>query len=293
MDTRPTTRLKSPCVRPVVVRGALLAAILFVLPLGAGCLEGDAPVLPRDERGEPLTEGVEGDAGWPALEDATIRPGVLVRALEQDCPSNFVFTRPDNASVFLGVTAYCLRGMRIGDYVTVDPGRTDAVALVVYSSAVTMAERGETDDAMLEYNDFAVVRIEPEFRHLVHPAMLGIGGPTAIADVPSIAEGDMLVTYGEVADGAPESVRQSVVTGRAGDWAILTYGAPTLPGRMGTGVVTPAGEAVGLMVTLGVVPNPGANAVARLDAVMAYAREHANLEMTLATWGMTPSPVLH
>jgi hypothetical protein len=280
-------------VRHRVVRGAVSLVLLLLLPLGAGCLGGAAPLSPGKGAGEALTEGVTTDPGWPALEEATIRPGTLVRALQRDCLSNFVFTRPDNTSVFLGVTSYCVEGMLVGEYVVLDPGRTDAPAMLVYNSMATMVERGESDPHMLEYNDFAVVRVEPAFRHLVHPAMLGLGGPAGPADAAGVAMGDTLLTYAPPADILPDvpalAVRQSVVTGRAGDWALLTYGAPPgIPGRLGTGVLTPEGAAIGIVVTLGVVPDPGANAVARLDTLMAYAREHANLQMDLSTWAFEP-----
>lgn len=263
-----------------------LAALLVPLLL-AGCL--DSTVSVAVEPGDRLARGVTDDVGWPALEDATIRPGVKVQALRHECISNFVFMRPDNTSIFLGVSSFCVEGMRIGELLLVDPGRSDAEAMLIYSSWITMAEIGTTDPAAREYNDFAVLRISPQFRHLVHPAILGHGGPVGVADAGALATGDEVLTYGPALDGAPTRFRQGVVTGRVDDWALLVHGAPPmLPGSMGSAVLTPDGRAVGITVNLGVAPNPGANGVARLDAVMAYALEHANLIMDLATWELLP-----
>lgn len=267
---------------------ALLATLLLVPLALAGCLDGATPSVTVEEVGERVTHGVTSNLEWPALEDAPIRPGVKVQALLRDCLSNFVFVRPDNTSVFLGVSAFCVEGMGVGEFVLVDPGRTDAEAMIVYSSWITMAEVGTTDASAREYNDFAVLRIKDEFRHLVHPAVLGYGGPTGLADIDALATGAEVLTYGPALDAAPApDVKRGIVTGRVDGWALLVHGMPpTLPGSMGTAVMTPDGRAVGHAVNLGVAPHPGANGVARLDAVMAYALEHANLMMDLATWDL-------
>jgi hypothetical protein len=55
---------------------------------------------------------------------------------------------------------------------------------------------------------------------------------------------------------------------------------------MGGPVLTPDGQAVGILVNLGVKPGAGANGVARIDALMQYARENAQLDMRLATWDL-------
>lgn len=271
-----------------LVFAVMMAAL--VLPL-AGCLDGTVPsVVPEGER---LSEGVTQDPGWPALEDATIRPGVLVEAKSRTCPSNFLFARPDNTSLFLGIAAHCVQDMVVGEWVLVDPGRTDAPALLAYSSWQTMAELGVDDPQMLDFNDFAVLRLDPAFRMFAHPAIVRFGGPAAMGDADALDLGDEVVSYAEPDAGSPDLGAWKAVVTKRHDWGLLTYGAPPeLPGRLGTGVMTPDGRAVGLTVSLGAVPDPASNGVARLDAVMAFALEHANLVMELQTWPLLESPGL-
>lgn len=262
------------------MRALLLLAAL--LPL-AGCLDGAT---------EPLAEGVTDDGisvdlrlngGWPATDDAVIRPGVTIHTPARDCASNFLFMRPDNGTLFIGTTAYCVSDLPVGTVATI--GDSTHLAVLAYSSWHTMAEHGEQDADALEYNDFAVFYIDSSARRDAHPALMGALGPTALADSGALSIGDRVLARAPPAVPLQSAWRDFTITGEAGDWALLAHAAPpTLPGQMGGAVLTPAGEAVGIVVSLGVTPNPGANAIARLDTMMAYAREHANLDMVLATW---------
>lgn len=261
------------------LKAALLLAGCASLDEGDSLQRGDVADAPAPARYEP---------GWAPLDTATIRPGVVLRTENGDCPTNFVFTRTDNLSVFLGTTAYCVRGLPVGAVALV--GGSEQFAVLIYSSYATMDEKGETDATAREYNDFAVFHIDSSSRDQVNPALPQTGGPIGLADATAADVGDHLRAYAR-APALPSQTdwREAVVTGRAGDWALLTHTVlPGSPGTLGGGVVDPEGRAIGVLVNLGVVPNPGANGVARLDALMGYAREHANLEMELATWAYTP-----
>jgi hypothetical protein len=124
--------------------------------------------------------------------------------------------------------------------------------------------------------------------------MLHYGGPVDAADFPAMGVGQQVRSYASLNDSLPDDLhaRHGLVTAAAGQWAYLVYGLPSLPGQMGAGVTTPEGKAVGVVVTLGVAPNPGANGVARLDALMAYAQAHAKLDMRLATAPLGGATVL-
>ncbi len=266
----------------------VLALILLGSALLAGC---------TSQAGAPLKQGriVPGDPvapdnpGWAPLESAKIRPGALIHTPKADCPANFVFIRPDNTSVFVGTTAYCVRDMHVGSLASI--GTNDTIAVLIYSSFETMAEVHETDADALNYNDFAVFRVDDRDRKWVNPAMLHYGGPVGLADFGAVSVGERVRSYANLSDGLPEALhaRQGVVAAQVGSWAYMVYGEPTLPGQMGAGVTTPDGKAVGVMITLGVAPNPGANGVARLDKLMEYADEHAKLHMTLMTWDLLAS----
>lgn len=265
------------------VRLVLLALVL--VPALAGCA---APPEDAERLDRGLLDELLG-SGWKEPADALIRPGVPLRTEVGECATNFVFTRVDNGSVFLGSTAYCARDLPVGALATVGAGEHRAI--LVYSSYATMDEVGEADPAAREYNDFAVWYIDSAARGEVSPALLDVGGPVGLADAEQILAGDRLLAYtAPVAEAA--GWRSAAVTGRVEHWALLAHGAPpALPGGMGGGVITPDGEAVGILVNLGAQPGGGANGVARLDAVMAYAAEHANLDMLLATWAYDGAPV--
>lgn len=260
-----------------------LVALLALPALLAGCLGGaadeGAPLQRGDVPVEPPAGGKPG-AGWAPLEDALIRPGIDIQTPSRACPSNFLFIRPDNTSVFLGTTAHCVRDLPVGGLVTV--GGPENVGVVVYSSWATMHELGETDPVMLEYNDFAVIRIDDSARRHVNPTQLHVGGPAGMAEAAQMELGARARTWSNGTLGVQP--QEGVVTGKAGAWALLVHAAPpTLPGGMGRAALAPDGRALGVVVSLGVAPNPGANAVARLDTLMAYAEEHAKLYMELVS----------
>lgn len=254
----------------------------LTLLLAAGCL---APA------GEPLQKGiVEGEpTGAPSIEraslwaqpdEARVRPGVPIHTFKRECPSNFVFTRPDQSSVFIGSTAYCFRDQPVGTLVTI---ANDTVGMLVYSSFEAMANANEQDPDAREYNDFAIIRIDEPQHALISPAILQIGGPTAPADPTNVPPGARVRA---LVNGT--TVSNALVTGRAGDWAYLVHMLPpATPGQMGGPVIDADGRALGVLVNLGALPNPGANGVARLDKLMAYADEHAKLRMGLEVAPLT------
>ena len=251
---------------------------LLVLPAFVGCLGSADPgeALQRGDQDAVPAPGSEARPGWASLEDAVVRPGVAIHTPTRACPSSFLFIRPDNTSVFLGTTANCVRDLPVGGLVTV--GGPDVLGFLVYSSWQTMEEIGERDPYAREYNDFAVVKIDESYRDLVNPTMLRLGGPTGLAEASKAALGARVKTY------TNDTAQEGLVSGHAGEWALLVHGAPpTLPGGMGHGALTPEGEALGVVVNLGVSPGAGANGVARLDTLMAYARDHAKLYMDLVT----------
>jgi hypothetical protein len=157
-----------------------------------------------------------------------------------------------------------------------------------------MAEDHETDADALNCNDFAVFYVDGSDRKWVSPAMLHFGGPTGPADFAAMGAGQRVRSFADLNDSLPEALhsREGVVGASASPWAYLVYGLPSLPGQMGAGVTTPEGKAVGVVVSLGVAPNPGANGVARLDTLMAYAQKHAKLDMVVASAPLADNGVL-
>jgi hypothetical protein len=105
------------------MRWALLAVALLVL---AGCtspLGSDEPAT-TTTTGATMTTGTTTgtattgpDPGpdappanrtWPEPEAAKIRPGVQMITPKGQCTSNFIFTDPSGARVFIGFAAHCV-----------------------------------------------------------------------------------------------------------------------------------------------------------------------------------------
>lgn len=257
------------------------AVVMFaIMPALAGCLvpdepldRADLPVAP-DPRPNPVVP-------WASGEEATIFPGAILHTEAGDCPISYVLTRPETGAVFLATTAYCVRDLGLG--ALAGAGEGGDVAVLIYSSLQTMAEIGEEDPQALEYNDLAVFHLDRSSHARANPTLPG-GGPHAMADASEIALGDRLRAFapGELVP-EPLEWREGVVAGHAGEWAFLTYTVlPGAPGSLGGAVVDTSGAAVGILVTLGVFPDPGANGVARLDTMLAYAEENAKLYLSLA-----------
>ena len=260
----------------MVVRALVLVALV---PAFTGCAsEGE-----RLDRADlpPPPAPTEPARRWAAPEDAAIRPGALLRTAAGDCPISFVFRTRDDGALFVATTAYCVRELPIGALAAV--GEED-LALLIYSSMQTMQEVGERDPEALEYNDLAIFYVDRAAAPRVSPSFPD-GGPVELADGAAYGPGARVRLFAPSAS-VPDAPawREGVVTGSAGEWALLAYSVlPGAPGELGGGVLDADGRAIGVVVTLGVVPNPGANGIARLDTMLAYAAEHAQVDIILAT----------
>lgn len=279
------------------MRSIVAISILLVAAL-AGCAtpaadtprndgEGAGWAAPRDD-GSPTAF-----AAWPSADDATIRPGVQVTSETGQCTSNFVFTSPDNATLYLGLAAHCVEGLNIG--AEVDIGGGVATGTLAYSSWQTMADVDEKDELTLDRNDFALILIPAEHRAQVHPGMRHFGGPTALADSSAVSTGDKILTYGNSGlrqEIEPTSWHEGYVL-EADEWTTYVYTAlPGVPGDSGSGALTADGQALGIVVTLTILPTAGSNGITHLDKALDYAREHAGLDVRLATWELEDGGIL-
>ncbi len=293
----------------------LVLVLLMAAPL-AGCLD-DLPGqeeehVPDDGLGQSVprpttTPPEEVPQAWPALADATVRPGVQVVSSGGQCTSNFLFQSPDNSTLYLGLAAHCFGtgeatdtdgceagSLPLGSQAEVEGASQRAV--LVYSSWVSMAEVGEGDAAVCRANDFALVQLDAADRALAHPAMLHFGGPTELA-TGGAATGSHVLTYGNtnLRPGPTQlDEREGYVIDTQNDgWThtIYTFG-PGLPGDSGSGVLTDDGRALGILVTLGLAPLPGSNGVTNLEKALSYANSTAGLQVELATWEQLDSGLL-
>jgi hypothetical protein len=248
---------------------------------------------------------------WAALGVATIRPGVQVVADGSQCTSNFLFTSPDNATVYLGFAAHCVtrndpnnaddgcdpssEPLPLGTRLEIEGA--DHPATLAYTSWGTMQGRGGASSAECAYNDFALAELDPRDAAKANPAMLFFGGPTALADPGDVGTLDKILTYGDSglrAGLSALSPHEGYVISSPGSngWTTQVYTVPQgIPGDSGSGVLLGAdGSALGVLVTISLVG--GSNGVTTLANAMAYAAEKGETPVVLATADVLDTGIL-
>jgi hypothetical protein len=283
-------------------------------PVGPGGANGNG----NGSTGDDLDDG-NGTLGnvsgpprtWADLGAATIRPGVQVIADGSQCTSNFLFTSPDNATVYVGFAAHCVtrndpnsaddgcdpssEPLPIGTRIEVEGAQHDAT--LAYTSWGSMQENGGNSADECRYNDFALAALDPRDAERANPAMLFFGGPTALADPADVGTLDKVLTYGDSglrAGLAALSPHEGYVvfSPGSGGWTTEIYTAPQgIPGDSGSGVILGGsdGRALGVLVTISYAG--GSNGVTTLANAVAYAAE-SGVPVQLATAPMLDSGVL-
>jgi hypothetical protein len=295
---------------------ALLALALLAV---SGCASPASPAFANEAdmpvAGRPGPTPVEelvapaDSRTWPDLAAATIRPGVAVQdqasfsasaPLGTHCTSNFVFV-DQLGRLYLGTAAHCFdegetvgsggrcaaRPMPIGTEVEIDgatsPGR------LAYISTEAMARLGTKGEDACEANDFALIEIDAADTGLVHPAVLDLGGPKAIA--AAVDDGLAVRTVGATPfrpgparlDRAEGAVQQT----RAGGWMHMVAFTPQrIVGDSGSPVIAADGSAVGIVGTLALSGN---NGVVNLHLALDFARQATGLDLRLVTWDQMPA----
>ncbi|HET6398006.1 MAG TPA: trypsin-like peptidase domain-containing protein, partial [Candidatus Thermoplasmatota archaeon] len=231
----------------------LLAAVLAATAL-AGCSEGALEPVTVRQRPGPIVY----DGPWPDLETRPpIRPGAQVVAMGSQCTANFLFRSPDNATLYLGIAAHCFGSadepFEVGTPVTVGG----------IANAGTVAYMGWAFDPS-GGNDFGLIELSstPIVRSRVHPAMLGWGGPVGLADQAQMTPGTQVVAYGHSSQRAntdPENVREGhIYRVNADGSADVMSDYPGIQGDSGSGLMTAAGQAIGVLSTKLADPSGGA-----------------------------------
>jgi hypothetical protein len=229
-------------------------------------------------------------SAWAPAANATVHPGVQTVTSGGQCTSNFVFQ--DASNVYLGQAAHC---SSTGGQTSTDGCTTGSQPLgtpveimgaahpgtLVYNSWLTMQGKGETDPDTCAFNDLALVKIDPADVANVNPSVPGFGGPTGVGSVGGL--GSTVYTYGNssLRLGVTKlSPKQGVVIQDDGNgWSHVLYTVtPGIPGDSGSGFMNAAGQAIGVLSTLQVLPLPGSNGVGDLAKEIAYM--HANSSFT-------------
>lgn len=226
---------------------------------------------------------------------ATIRPGTQTITGGAQCTADFLFT--DGVHVFLGQAAHCSStgtdtqttgcstpSLPLGTPVTVEGARYPGV--LVYNSWIAMQRVHERDANTCDYNDFALVRLNPADVAHANPTVPYFGGPDGLAAEAPPA-GATVLSYGnsELRMGLTTlSPKQGYELGSAaGGWTSTVYTlTPGIPGDSGSGFLTADGQAFGVLSTLEVAPIAGSNGVNSLADELAWLNAHRSTALGLA-----------
>jgi len=226
-------------------------------------------------------------SAWAPADQAAVHPGVMTFTDGAQCTSNFVFT--DGSSTYLGQAAHCsgtgtaaeTNGCDSGSLPVGTPVEIDGASrpgTMVYNSWLTMQAKGETHPDTCDYNDFALVRIDPADVDKVNPSVPGFGGPTGIGGA---GEGATVYSYGNsslrggVTKLSPKEGR--VVATDGGGWSRTVYTVtPGVPGDSGSGFLNGSGAAIGVLSTLQILPTAGSNGVGDLARELNYMRANSS-----------------
>lgn len=252
--------------------------------------------------GPPVTapepaSGTPADPGWPAIEEADIRPGAKFEL----GTANFVFSGSGNRTLYMGWIAHGVDGMEPGETLTLNLPGGEVQATLVYCSwglveeTVTCPELDAFEHPRAA-NDFALVQLPAEARNRIHPATLYWGGPTGLAAPPS--QGDQVRAFGntDLRDGDQAGVNPldpqlGVVRGANERGTTVNVLPPAVPGDSGSPVLTADGAAVGTMSTLTLTTTDGLyNGVANLEHALRVMEENTGLAVELETWRLFDRP---
>lgn len=270
--------------RPRVRRSAAVAVPLVAVALSFGTA---TPAL--------------ADQTWAPASTATVHPGVMTRTNGAQCTSNFIFT--DGTDVYIGQAAHCsstssttttdgcqAASLPLGTPVEVEGASKPGT--MVYNSWLTMQARHESDPDTCAYNDLALVRLDPADVDKVNPSVPFWGGPTGL-NTSGTSQGDTVLSYGnsELRLGlSPLSPKQGVSLGdTGGGWSHTVYTVtPGIPGDSGSAFLDADGHALGILSTLQVAPQAGANGVGDLSHELAYMKAHSTFSDTDLVPGTEP-----
>jgi hypothetical protein len=227
-------------------------------------------------------------SAWAPADQATIHPGVQTFTDGAQCTANFVFS--DGTTTYLGQAAHCsgtggntaTNGCTSGSLPTGTPVEIDGASrpgTLVYNSWLTMQSGGETNADTCQYNDLALIRIDPADVGKVNPSVPGFGGPTGVGTVSGT--GTDVYSYGN------SSLRLGVtklspkkgvnVQNQGNGWShnVVTV-SPGIPGDSGSGFFDSTGKAFGVLSTLQIAPVAGSNGVGDLPKEIAYMQAHTS-----------------
>jgi hypothetical protein len=231
---------------------------------------------------------------WAPAGSATVHPGVQTVTDGGQCTANFVFF--DATDIYIGQAAHCsgtgaatdTNGCDAGSLPLGTPVEVDGASrpgTLAYSSWIAMQAAGESDANTCDYNDFALVRLDPADHGKVNPSIPFWGGPTGV--IGTTAQGAKVLSYGNssLRGGVTQlSPKEGVSLGQSGGgWthSVFTV-SPGIPGDSGSAFIDKQGRAFGVLATLQIAPLVGSNGVGDVSREVAYMRSHGGPQAELA-----------
>jgi hypothetical protein len=233
-----------------------------------------------------------GASAWAPAATAPIHPGVQVFTNGAQCTANYIFTSGGNT--YIGQAAHCsgtgsstdTNGCTSGSLpigTPVDVTGANKPGTLAYNSWLTMQANGESDDETCQYNDLALVKLDPADVGNVNPSIPKWGGPTGVGTAAAL---DDVYSYGnsELRGGVTQlsPKRGKVVEVSPGGWSYTLYTlTPGIPGDSGSAFLNSTGQALGILSTVELAPLVAANGVGDVGKEIAYARAHGFSDLTL------------
>ena len=227
-------------------------------------------------------------SAWAPAGSATVHPGVQTFTEGAQCTSNFVYQ--DAGGVYIGQAAHCsgtgaatdTNGCDAGTLPLGTPVEIDGASrpgTLVYSSWVTMQANNERNVDTCDYNDLALVKLDPADVGSVNPSVPGFGGPTSVGS-PGAA-GSTVYSYGNSSlrfGARPLRPKQGTLVETTGNgWSHTVYTVtPGIPGDSGSGFFNTTGQAFGTLSTVAIAPLAGSNGVGDLGKELAYMRANSS-----------------
>jgi hypothetical protein len=239
---------------------------------------------------------------WAPADSAAIRPGVQTVSDVGQCTSNFVYYDAAG-NVYIGQAAHCTgtgsstdtngcstSSLPLGSAVQVEGASKPGT--LAYNSWLTMAQVGEKDPDTCQYNDLALVKLDPADAANVNPTVKFWGGPTGI-NRTGTAAGDNVYSYGNsslrlgLQDLSPK--RGYSLGTDSGGWNHSVYTVtPGIPGDSGSAFLDAQGHALGVLSTLAIAPLAGSNGVGDVGHELDYLNAHGGLGTVTLADGTEP-----
>lgn len=233
-------------------------------------------------------------AGPTGGADAPVHPGVMTHTDGGQCTANFVFS--DASDVYIGQAAHCAgtggqtetNGCDAGSLPVGTPVEVDGASrpgTLAYSSWLTMQAKGEQDPDTCQYNDFALVKLDPADHASTNASIPFWGGPTGM-NTDGAPAGSTVLSYGNSSlrgGTAALSPKEGVSVGtEAGGWNHPVYTVtPGIPGDSGSAFLDGEGRALGTLSTLAIAPLAGSNGVGDIRSALGYLNAQTPLDVTL------------